>query len=334
MRFADFYGNNNAKEQLSGAFDNGRVPHALLIDGSEGSGKRTLARIIAQAAVCEGGGELPCGHCRQCINAMGGNHPDITTYSGTGGARSFSVDTVRHVRLDAYVTPNDAAKKVYILMDVHNMTEQAQNALLKILEEPPSYVMFILTCCGRSRVLETVQSRCAIVTLGPVTEGETILALMSENPALDRLSALKAARLSGGIIGRAKKGLEEGSFSDAAALSTRFAAALCGYDQYKFLRLSGSLEKDQGLLLAFIELMPLLFRDALAMKAGGQAKLSGCAQEAASLAAGLTRHQVYSLTQRSLEVGVAMERYANKTLMLTNLFSQLWQCAHEISAFG
>jgi DNA polymerase III gamma/tau subunit len=329
MRFEGFYGNTSAKEQLSSAFDSGRPPHAILIDGPEGSGKRTLAGIIAQAAVCEGGGELPCGKCRQCVNARSGGHPDITSYTGTGGARSFSIKTVRQVRMDASILPNDAAKKVYILADAHDMGIPAQNALLKIIEEPPSYVMFILTCVGRSRLLSTIQSRVSLVSLSPVTQEETVQALMDGNPALTQEKAIAAARMSGGIIGRAKQGLEEGSFLAAEALSGQFANALCASDQYRFLRLSGTLEKEQALSSAFIELLPLLFRDACAAKVGMPADMSGCADAALKLAGSLTQKQLFKLTQCSLESVTAVERYTNKMLLLTNLFLKLWQHAHD-----
>jgi DNA polymerase-3 subunit delta' len=330
MRFEGFYGNNNAKGQLSAAFDSDRQPHAILIDGPEGSGKRTLAGIIAQAAVCEGGGELPCGKCRQCVNAKNGGHPDIKICGGTGKARSFPIDTVRQVRMDASVLPNDAEKKVYILTDTHNMGIPAQNALLKIIEEPPAYVMFILTCVGRSRMLETIQSRVSLVSLSPVTEEETVQALLDENPALTQEKARAAARMSGGIIGRAKQGFEEGSFLAAETLSDQFANALCGSDQYRFLRLSGTLEKDQGLSLAYIELLPLLFRDACAAKAGAHADMSGCESAALKLADGLTQSQLFKLTRCSLDAVAAVERYTNKTLLLTSLFLKLWQHAHEL----
>jgi len=329
MRFEGFYGNNNAKEQLSRAFDSGRLSHAVLIDGPEGSGKRSLAGIIARAVLCDGEGDRPCGHCRQCLNALGGNHPDIVTCTGTGGARSFSVDTVRKIRLDTGVAPNDAAFKVYILLDVHNMTEQAQNALLKMLEEPPSYVMFILTCVGRSSVLETVQSRVSLVTLGPIGEDEIARVLVGENPELAPEAAQAAARLSGGILGRAKKGLAQGGFSAAAELAGRCAAALRGTDEYRFLRLSGLLEKDRVLLLDFLEVMPLLFRDALAKKAGVPSRLSGCGEETVNLAAGLSRRQLYNMTQCCIEAGDSARKYANTPLLLTSFFSRLWVCASD-----
>ena len=334
MRFNGFYGNEAARTRLSGAFDSGREPHAFLIDGPAGSGKKTLARLIAQAYVCEGTGERPCGECRQCRNAQAGAHPDILLESAAGGARSFSVDTVRRIRLDAFVAPNDAAVKVYILDGVHNMTESAQNALLKILEEPPPHVRFVLTCDGRSRVLETVQSRCAGITLGPVPEGQAVEALLRRDPALGRETAVRAVQLSGGYIGRAAEGLAQGSFSAALALADSFTGALCGSDPFAFLRISGLLEKEPELFRACLDLFPLLFRDAVAARAGVSGRLSGCGEAADRLRAAFTQRQLAAGADICLKARAAADRYANQRLLLTFFFDRLWQAAHELTGRG
>lgn len=325
MRFNGFYGNPQAKITLSGIFDSRRIPHAILIEGAEGSGKKTLAKIIAVAAVCESKGELPCGECRQCRNAFSGNHPDITV-NFAEGAKSFGVDAVRKIRLDAYVSPNDAIRKVYILADVQNMTEQAQNALLKILEEPPSFVLFILTCDSRAHVLETVRSRAQIISLGPVPEKETAAAL-SEQCDVTGDNALRAARLCGGIIGRAKLMLEEG-FSEISDFVNQFAKAFCGSDLYNFLSLSGKLEKNRGLYTSFLDTLPALLRDAIAIKNGGGVKLSGCEEEAMLLARSVTTQRLYKAQLTALEMREAADRNANLTLLVTTLFSRLWQDLH------
>jgi hypothetical protein len=327
MLFKGFFGNASVKEQLTNALQSGRMPHAVLIDGPQGSGKRTLARIIAAAAVCESTTERPCGICRQCINAFADNHADIMSYSGEK-ARSFSVDTVRKIRSEAYISPNDADIKVYILIGIHNMTEQAQNALLKIIEEPPAHVMFVMTCEGRSRVLSTVQSRCALVTLGSVSEEEAVTALLADVPLIERDKALQAAALSGYIIGRAKKGLEEGSYSEAATLADAFSKALCGATEYDFIKLSGKFEKGSSLFAAFLELLPQLFRDALCAKNGVSSRLSGCGEEALKLSRNLTQRQLYTLISTSLSARAALDRNANATLLATALFSNMWQDAH------
>lgn len=316
---------------MAGEFDAGRPPHAVLIDGPEGSGKRTLARIVARAGVCLAQGEKPCGSCRQCVNALEDRNPDIMVYSGAGGARSFSVDTVRAIRMDAALPPNDADKKVYILTNVQEMSDSAQNALLKILEEPPAYVMFVLTCVSRSRVLDTVRSRCFSVSVGPVGEEDTVRALTSDDPSLSAERAGEAAELAGGIIGRAKQCLTGGSLSKAAGLSERFAMTLCGSDEYAFISVSGELCRDAELGKAFVDLSALIFRDACAVKAGANRQISGCPKAVKSLAGSLTSRQLYTLMCRALDFEGKSEKNLNRQLMYTAYFAALWEDAHSVS---
>lgn len=324
MRFDGFYGNERAKEILSGMFDAHRIPHAILIDGPRGCGKKALARILAAAAVCESDSELPCSDCRQCQNAFNCTHPDIVLYEGSG-SRSLGVDTVRKIRLDAYVNPNDAPRKVYILADAQDMTEQAQNALLKILEEPPSYVLFILTADSRSHILETVRSRSQTISIGAVCEDDAVKALVTEG--ISREDALRAARISGGIVGRAKIMLGEG-FSEISKFTADFTKALCSTNLYNFLCLSGRLEKDGELFASFLELLPALFRDSISVRNGGRASLSGFTDEALLLSRSAPVKKIFNAQNTALDSQKAADRYANLTLHLTALFSRLWRDLH------
>jgi DNA polymerase III delta' subunit len=327
MRFDNFYGNAQAKDMLSGIFDSRRIPHAILIDGPEGCGKKTLAHILAAAAVCNSPDEIPCGNCRQCHNAVTGNHPDIVTFTGTGN-RSFGVDAVRKIRLDAYVSPNDSERKVYILANIQDMTEQAQNALLKILEEPPKSVLFILTCDSRTHVLETVRSRAQCLSLGPVAESEIMHAIEQQCGDVMHDDVVRASRLSGGIIGSAKRMLDAG-FLEISQFYNDFTKALCATDSYLFLSLSGKLEKDSELYVAFLDMLPALMRDAVAIKSGGATGLSGCEEEARILSRFATMEKLYRAQLTALASRQASDRNANLTLQLTTLFSQLWKDMHS-----
>lgn len=150
---------------MSLAFDEGRFPHALLLEGSPGSGTDILSGILAKAAVCLSEDERPCGRCSGCVKAAAGSHPDILTLDGDGDPRAFPVDAVREIRAGAYIRPNEAPRKVYRLLGVQNMAEPSQNALLKVLEEPPENVLFLLTAVSASGLLPTIRSRVQIFTL-------------------------------------------------------------------------------------------------------------------------------------------------------------------------
>ena len=185
MNFNHFLGNEKVKEQISFLLNSGRLPHAIILEGETGIGKRTLAREIAAALVCRSGVSKPCYECTQCQKAEKGYHPDIFEYKPKGGARSFHVETVRNVINDVYVAPNEADYKVYILCNAHFMNDSAQNALLKVLEEPPSYAVFILTVENKSSMLETVLSRSVVLSLEGVDADSGAELIANKNEDID-----------------------------------------------------------------------------------------------------------------------------------------------------
>ena len=150
--------NKRAQETLAAFVNGGRFPHALLLEGPEGSGRRTFAREIAAALFCRGE-HKPCGSCSQCRKVLEQNHPDVEYHGGDGSRRSFHIDAIRQLRQNAWLLPGEAPCRVCVLCGAENMTDQAQNALLKILEEPPEHTVFILTAENRAMLLPTILSR-------------------------------------------------------------------------------------------------------------------------------------------------------------------------------
>ena len=165
MRFDGFYGNAGLKERLSAAFCGGRVSHCFLLCGPDGSGKHTLARILAAAMQCTGRGETPCGVCPACRKALSGQHPDVIYVEPdrSGKTPVIKVDQIRSVAATAYILPSEAEKKVYVLRQAELMNLNAQNAFLKLLEEPPRSAAFILAAASPDSLLPTVRSRCALL---------------------------------------------------------------------------------------------------------------------------------------------------------------------------
>jgi len=177
---------------LRAMMDADTLPHALLVEGSTEADRREAAVALARALVCErdskakdqdetmfGGmslfgepeqpaGEtaLPCEACPHCRKTKENIHPDLRIVEGGAGARSFHIDAIRALRQDAGVLPNEAARKVYVLHNAQAMTVEAQNALLKLLEEPPGYVCIIMTASARTKLLPTVLSRVFALSLG------------------------------------------------------------------------------------------------------------------------------------------------------------------------
>lgn len=143
---------------------NRRIPHAILIEGDSDAQKLNLAEFIANAAVCSGENP-PCDICDNCRLFSNHGHPDITVISSKEGKKNILVDQIREIRASAFVRPHQADRRVFILENAQRMNEQAQNAFLKVLEEPPESVIFILIVPSRTDLLDTVISRCTLLSL-------------------------------------------------------------------------------------------------------------------------------------------------------------------------
>jgi DNA polymerase-3 subunit delta' len=179
---------------LRAMLDADTLPHALLLEGSAEADRREAAVALARALLCQGAGgrereagetemfggmslfgepeeapretSLPCEQCPHCHKSRENIHPDLKILEGGAGARSFHIDAIRALRQDAGVLPNEADCKAYVLHNAQSMTAEAQNALLKLLEEPPDYVCLILTAPTRKKLLPTVVSRVFALSLG------------------------------------------------------------------------------------------------------------------------------------------------------------------------
>lgn len=325
MKWEDFAGNAAAKEMLSGYVDSGRLPHALLIEGPAGSGRRTVARRLAQAAVCLSDGEKPCGACAGCRKALAGAHPDILETGGSGGARSLHADTIRSIREQAYVLPNEAPRRVMILTGAQDMTETAQNALLKVLEEPPEHVLFLLTCENRSQMLSTVQSRALCVSLAGVEEEEGWPVICRRMPQTQPEQARRALRLFGGLIGRAMEGLQEGSLTQVVERTEEMARAVTAADELPLVRLTAGL--DKSLWDGVLHGLQLAARDALVAGVGAAGERSPSPGAVKSLSGCCTRQQLMALLDVTEELLQCRRRHMNPTLFSVVAAARLRQAA-------
>ncbi len=163
MSFAQLAGNARLKENLSAALSRGHISHFYLLCGSEESGKHTLARLLAAAILCENG-DKPCCKCASCRKVLAGTHPDVITVDDPE-KKTVTVDMVRQARSDVYIRPNEGSHKIYLIPRAHTMLDPAQNALLKVLEEPPQYGVFLLLSDTPEKLLPTVRSRCTCLVL-------------------------------------------------------------------------------------------------------------------------------------------------------------------------
>ncbi len=240
--------NENAKKTLGALFANGRVPHAILLEGPENCGKTVCANEIAARILCVGENP-PCGSCISCRKTVQGNHPDIVTVQKEAGKQQFSVELVRTMRDEAYIMPNESRYKVFIVRNAHEMNANAQNALLKILEEPPVHCVFILTAVSRTRLLPTIMSRVVTVGLSHPSVQECFEVLPQLVPNKTQDDYLRAAQISDGSISMAAQVLEDGHRLEVWSKALELAEAAVMKSEYELLMLLATVEKDRELML-------------------------------------------------------------------------------------
>ncbi len=264
MNFKGFYGNARAKEYLSAAFARASFPHALLLTGERGIGKKTLAKIIARALVCTGD-DAPCDTCAACKKALGGSHPDIIELGR--GDDTVKVEEIRALKRDALLRPNDGERKVYIINRADTLTHQAQDALLKILEEPPVFTFFILLCYNYSDLLPTVLSRVAHVALSPLSDSDMHMLLREKRPDATVDEIEKITSTCGGICSFLSDDADEKSVE----LASDIARALAEKDELLIFRSISAAEKQKrdGFISVCNELLVVL-RDAVALRSGAE----------------------------------------------------------------
>lgn len=214
--FPAIFQNEKLRHRLAHEIREGRFPHAYILAGKPGTGKRTLALQIAAALACRSHEALPCGVCDSCTKILGGFSPDVLHIRKEPDKKEFTINLIREIKDNLYIAPNELEKRVYILEDTETMNANAQNAFLKILEEPPAYVVFLLLCADTEKLLETVKSRAPILYTEqiPAEKIEEYLPEISGAAREMRISApekLRAITVSAdGSIGAALSLCEEG----------------------------------------------------------------------------------------------------------------------------
>ncbi len=263
-----FVGNREIKETVKNIVQSGRFPHAFIIEGEQGSGRHTLARLIAAAAVC-GSDSAPCGVCRECELIKKDGHCDVLTYCPDGA--TFKVVTVREIRENAFITPVEAKRKVNILLDCEKMNESAQNAFLKVLEEPPSFMVFILVCQNASALLTTVRSRCVTLTVRnpEIGQASDYIRLQTGKPQNEIDQALADSH---GNIGKALDILS-GTSAEGLKIAKEYFNAVLNRDRLSALKAVHSVEKDRLGFMSFIVEFRLLMQREAVKCATGDSKL-------------------------------------------------------------
>lgn len=250
-----FIGNTQAKAALAGFLTSGRVPHALLLEGAAGTGKKTFALYAASLFLNQ---SYQPGTYEKIL---AGNHPDFIWERGDGSARTFHIEAIRKIRDSAYILPNQSDRKVYLLSDCHSMSIPAQNALLKLLEEPPSHCVFLLTVDSRKSLLETIFSRCETISLFPPSISECTAYL--ESNGYSKVDASYASGLYEGNIGQCLELLQDEQRKKSSDLAFDLMERIASRRESEILIALSPLETDRKLFLSCLQDVIELFGYAL-----------------------------------------------------------------------
>lgn len=240
-----------------------RLAHAYLLAGPECVGKGALALSVAKLINCEQSKENKetfCNQCPSCLKINSGQHVDVH-FLNSGSQEPIKIEYIRELLSQIALRPFMSEKKIFIIKNVENLTQEAANAFLKTLEEPTRNSLLLLTTAKPANVLDTIKSRCHVMYCYPVSRG-MLAQQLEKKYALDPLKALSMANFSEGVGGRAKKLLENKFFDKRNEAVDQF---IFSSDNEAFLR---KIASDKQLVKEFLEIFLSWIRDAMLVKAG------------------------------------------------------------------
>lgn len=256
------YGHKNILALFNKIVSSQKIANAYLFIGESGFGKEFMAKYFAMMINCKSGSK-PCLSCPSCIQMISGNHPDIFFIEPDG--ISIKVETLRNVVINnAYVKPYNSYKKIFIIKEAEKMTEQAQNSILKTLEEPPEYGLFILTSSKMEGLLPTIVSRCEIIRFTRESD-EVIEEYLINEKKIDRSMAKKIASIANGNYGKANLLIDEGYSKVRSELGDILYNVI---NQDKALRLESFkfFDENREMIDDIIDIMFSYLRDLIILK--------------------------------------------------------------------
>ena len=337
--FEGLLGNEDTKERISAAVEKENIPHALLIGGPSGSGKSTYALEIAAAINCENKSNtylpLPCRECNNCRRIFSGSFPDIKILSKPKDKASLGVEAVKDFREDMFLSATEADYKIYVIDDAETMTAEAQNALLKILEEPPARVIIILLARECDRILTTIKSRVQYIPMARFSDEELKQHTLNKLPEARQLYSSDPERFAGIIISadgrlgraaelfdskRAEESLE--AREDALRIIRSVGGRALYSDIYRAMSL---LPTKRNELSSALELLILAVRDLIVVKYGNDSRLLffTSRESAAQTAKNMSTKRLLSIYDAISEAHDLCYKNANVNNLIASLTAKL-----------
>lgn len=312
-------------EQIAFAerLENGLVPHALIVEGPRGCGKRAFALWCAGALLCSSSARRPCGQCDSCRRMQDGLHPDLHIY-GDGEAR-ISVGDVRELIRQTGLVPVEGTRSVYLLLHAERMQPAAQNALLKIFEEPPPGVTIILLTESRQALLPTVRSRGQLITLPALPDEQLRQRLHAQEPRTSAEELDAAVRVARGSLGDATDFLGKDA-RKRRERARQWLDVLFAGDAYRLIGTLALAKEGRETLLPLLDTFLRMLFDLLLARTGGEPVLLDV-EEANALAQRMTRRALSRMCEQVIVCRELLEVNGNVTAAMTRLAAELYAIA-------
>lgn len=264
--FSDIYGQEQIKEHMLNALSTKKISHAYIINGEKASGKEFIAKIFAMALQCEQGGTKPCNQCHSCKQALSDNQPDIIRVVHEK-PNTISVDDIRgQINGQVVIKPYSSPYKIFIMNEAEKMTVQAQNALLKTLEEPPEYVVIILLTTNLNTLLPTILSRCVVLNMKPVADSLVRKYLMEEVKVTDYKAEVCIA-FARGNIGKAKALASSEDFENVKSEALSLLKYVQDMELYEIIAAIKKINEYKLEVNDYFDILAIWYRDVLLFKA-------------------------------------------------------------------
>lgn len=266
FRFNEILGQSEIKDYFKSAIEKKRLVHAYIISGDDLSGKMMMAETVACALLCESDGVEPCNECTPCHKVMNHNHPDVI-YVQHEKPNNISVDEIREQLVNTVLErPYSSDRKIYIIPDAEKMNQQAQNALLKTIEEPPEFVTIFLLTNNQNAFLPTILSRCVKISLKPVDNALVERHLMDKCQVPDYI-AKEAAAFAQGNVGLAQSLVSSDEFREEREAFVSLVRDIFELKVFEIAAKAKELAKNKEELPKLMNMLRVWFRDVLLYKA-------------------------------------------------------------------
>lgn len=264
--FQDIIGQEQIKEHLQNALSTGKISHAYIINGEKSTGKEFIAKVFAMALQCEKGEIDPCQECHSCKQALTNNHPDIIRVVHEK-PNTISVDDIRaQVNNDVGIKPYSGPYKVYIINEAEKMTPQAQNAILKTLEEPPAYAVILLLTSNVNSLLPTILSRCVVLNMKPVAD-ELVKRYLMEQLQVPDYKAEVCVAFARGNIGKAKALASSEDFENVKSEALSLLKYIQDMELNEIISAIKKITEYKLEINDYLDIISIWYRDALLFKA-------------------------------------------------------------------